>query len=95
MVVTIYWFEMNQIFDEIKQHDTEFIKIPNDKKIIEFEKLYVLYYKIDDDNGKNYIAIESGVQLNIKANSQIEIYEMGNEQSITCIYNIFYNFCTN
>jgi hypothetical protein len=93
---------MNYIIDEIKQHDTEFIKMTIDNKIINSNKFYVMYYKFGGIY--DFISIKSGNELiqygELKFhfdNAQIEIYEIVKEDElgIKNIYDIFYNFCIN
>ena len=70
---------MNHIIDELNQYDEQFIQIPYDKKLIKFDKLYTMHFKI---NGReNYIIIKYGIQLCSGTRSEIEIYEITDQLS--------------
>jgi hypothetical protein len=85
---------MNYIIDEIKQRDTEFIRIPSDKKLIQSRKLYLKYANFDIKY--DCISVMSGNLIQYKSPDQdnTETYEMV-EYDTKSIFDIFYNFCIN
>jgi hypothetical protein len=92
---------MNYIYNEIIQHDTKFIKIPNNSKF-ESLKLYIFCTKLSN-NESLFISVKLGDHL-IKYKIVIdcswllyEIYEIIEEGNlgIKSICDIFYNFCNN
>jgi hypothetical protein len=94
---------MDYIYDEIKQRDTEFIKIQDNSRLHKYDKSYISYYKFDDEL-HNFITISWEFRVIyrrlhniITKPTQFEIYKSieKTELIIKSICDIFYNFCTN